>query len=229
MKFSDTLWNGIEDLWQKIRRHPFNEELAAGTLNEDAFRFYLEQDSLYLVDFSRALALLSARFSEPAISRQLLDFSAGALVAERELHQSFLSQYSDARPSRQEPACLLYTQFLLATCALEPVEVAWAALLPCFWIYQRVGKEISEARVLGGPNPYQRWINTYASPEFAMTVTNAVQLCDELSTRNPLQQPRMAEFFRTSTVLEWMFWEGAYRRSVFPLQFRSLASIDGNP
>ena len=58
MKFTESLWNSIEDIYDRILKHPFIQELIDGSLDEEAFRFYVIQDALYLRDYARGLALL---------------------------------------------------------------------------------------------------------------------------------------------------------------------------
>jgi len=54
--FHRNIWESITDIYQAIIQHPFNEELAQGTLPREKFAFYMQQDALYLADFARALA-----------------------------------------------------------------------------------------------------------------------------------------------------------------------------
>ena len=61
-------------------------------------------------------------------------------------------------------AYLGYTSFLINTAHTESVEVAAAAILPCFWIYNEIGKYIKENAVTKN-NPYKKWIDTYADEE----------------------------------------------------------------
>ena len=61
MTFTSQLWKDIEPIYGAIIDHPYNRELAAGTLPPETFHHYLKQDALYLLDFSRALAIVSAR------------------------------------------------------------------------------------------------------------------------------------------------------------------------
>jgi thiaminase/transcriptional activator TenA len=109
----------------------------------------------------------------------------------------------------------LYTQFLLSTASLGDTASALAALLPCFWIYREVGKQVSAKTVIS--NPYHKWIETYSSPEFDLVVNKAIGLCDtyaELS--NKLQRQTMLSAFMKSCQLEWMFWDSAYRLEKWP-------------
>ncbi|MEM7054193.1 MAG: TenA family protein, partial [Pseudomonadota bacterium] len=115
----------------------------------------------------------------------------------------------------KSPACLAYTQFLLATAALEEYPVMVAALLPCFWIYREVGLHI-HARA-ASPNPYQDWIDIYAGEAFSNSVDRAIAMTDEAakSAGEPLRQ-RITEAFVLSSRLEWMFWDSAYRMESWP-------------
>ena len=66
------------------------------------------------------------------------------------------------------PACHHYVSYLIATAYAEPYEVLLGALLPCFWIYAEVGRDI-HARAAPA-NPYQAWIDTYAGEQFHAAV-----------------------------------------------------------
>ncbi len=75
MSFSKSAWTSIEPIYQSILELPFNRELAKGTLAKEKFQFYMKQDSLYLVDFARALAVAASRATTPDDLVLLLDFS----------------------------------------------------------------------------------------------------------------------------------------------------------
>ena len=89
MSFSKSAWQSISSIYNSILTHPFNFELTKGTLSKEIFQFYIKQDSLYLADFARALAISASRASCSEDLVLLLDFSKGAVVAERELHQFY--------------------------------------------------------------------------------------------------------------------------------------------
>ncbi len=48
-------------IWDGLHAHPFLRELASGTLALEKFRFFLEQDNFYLVDYARCLAMGAAK------------------------------------------------------------------------------------------------------------------------------------------------------------------------
>jgi thiaminase (transcriptional activator TenA) len=62
------------------------------------------------------------------------------------------------------------------------------------------------------PNPYQKWIDMYPGEEFLDVVKNSIDLSDRVAKDvNNMQLQQMKEAFITSTRLEWMLWDSAYR------------------
>src|SRR5262245_32070427 len=57
MSFFDRLKANASAEWHAYTHHPFTDAMAAGSLPEGAFRHYLIQDYLFLIEFARAYAL----------------------------------------------------------------------------------------------------------------------------------------------------------------------------
>ena len=210
MSFSESAWKSIESIYKSILEHPFNKELSEGTLDKEKFQFYMKQDSLYLIDFARALAVAASRANNPDDLVLLLDFSKGAIIAERALHKFYFDFYGIKMDVKKSPVCFTYTNFLILNATHCSYEVSVAALLPCFWIYQNVGLHIHKNAA--SQNHYQKWIDMYSGEEFQEVVKNAIDLTDRVSKdANDKQRQQMEEAFVTSTRLEWMFWDSAYR------------------
>lgn len=211
MTFTKDLWDNITRIYEAIIRHPFNRELAEGTLALEKFKFYIQQDALYLVDFSRALAIVGSRALLPGRILDFLDFARDALVVERALHEEYFRRFDVSLDNvEQAPGCFAYTHYLIATASLRSFEEAVAALLPCFWIYREVGMHIVGRSV--PDNPYRLWIDTYAGEPFAAAVRRAIQITDEVASETTeASRKRMTEAFVSSSRLEWMFWDSAYR------------------
>ena len=210
MSFSESAWKAIEPIYKSILKHPFNQELSEGTLSKEKFQFYIKQDSLYLVDFARALAVAASRANNPDDLVLLLDFSKGAIIAERGLHEFYFDFYGIKMDVEKSPGCFTYTNFLISKAIHCSYEESLAALLPCFWIYQEVGLHIHKSAA--AQNPYQKWIDMYSGEEFQDVVKSAIDLTDHVAKdANSQQLQKMEEAFITSTRLEWMFWDSAYQ------------------
>lgn len=215
MNWSESAWKPIEGTYQSILQMPFIEELADGTLPEEKFRFYMAQDSLYLEHFGRALALIAARAHDVKDTLNYLKYAETAIIVENALHESYFRDFGLIDKGTMQPACHHYAHFLKSTAALDAVEIAMAALLPCFWIYKKVGDHICR-RHQSGNNPYQKWIDTYGGEDFADAVEQAVSICDRVASETtPAIRERMTEAFITSSRMEYSFWEAAYHLKVW--------------
>ncbi|RRA99958.1 thiaminase II [Larkinella rosea] len=216
MTFTEHLWKTALPVYEKIQAHPFNQELKTGTLPVETFKFYIYQDSLYLADFARALAVAGTRAGTSEELLAFLQFAQNAILVERALHESYFSEYKIDFSSCKAPGCFAYTNYLLAASAYESYEVAVAALLPCFWIYKKVGDFVYAHQT--APNPYQNWIDAYAGEEFAVAVTKILAIVDRLGEQaSESVRNRMTEAYLTSSRLEYIFWDSAYRRESWPV------------
>src|SRR5206468_10812598 len=90
------------------------------------------------------------------------------------------------------------------------------AVLPCYWIYWEVGRELERA---GSPDPlYTRWIGTYASDEFGDVVRAVIDATNRVAVRlSAAERHAMIRHFVTTSRYEWMLWEMGYGREAWPL------------
>lgn len=219
MTFSEEAWTRIAPLYQEILQMPFNQELAGGTLPREKFIHYMLQDAQYLIHFGKALAITGARAPDPDAIIRFTHSAEACIVVERALHEGFFKTYGistkAALAAKPSPTCSHYINYLLATAHNAPYEVAVAALLPCFWIYGEVGKHLLE--IAAPDNPYQAWIETYADEEFEEGIRKVIKIADSASaSTTPVIRERMLEAFERASLLEWMFWDSAYRLETWP-------------
>jgi thiaminase/transcriptional activator TenA len=218
--FSEHLWSEIEDIYTAILSHRFIAGLTDGTLERDAFRFYVIQDAHYLRAYARALSVAAARSpSEPDIA-MFAQHAAAAIEVERSLHETFFSDFGladeEVASTPMAPTNLAYTSYLLAVAYGGSFPEALGAILPCYWIYWEVGKQLIDH---GSPDPlYQRWIATYGGEQFATIVRAVLALTDRLGPElSPHERNRVAERFVTTSRYEWMFWDMGYRQEQWPI------------
>ena len=91
-----------------------------------------------------------------------------------------------------------------------PFHEGLAAVLPCYWIYWEVGKELQKR---GSQDPdYQRWIAQYASQDFGRVVEHVLEMMNaEAEGLDAPSRDRLTKIFQTSSRYEWMFWDMAWR------------------
>lgn len=215
MSFSQEAWRRNAALYQATLNLPFNQELARGTLGREAFCHYVIQDAHYLEAYGRALAVCAAKASDAVGILQFAAFAQEAVEVERQLHSGFMQQFGITdRQYAETPltaACHHYTSYLLATAWSESYPVVLACLLPCFWIYAEVGKDIYAQSV--PDNPYQAWIDTYAGEEFNESVRRVIAAVDAAAAVAAAETMRkMHAAYTAAAKLEWLFWDSAYHR-----------------
>ena len=219
-RLTEELWASIEDTYAAILRHPFLTGLTAGTLDREAFRFYVVQDAHYLREYARALALLAAKApAEPQI-RMFAGHAAAAIEVERSLHDGFFRDFGmtpeDVAATPLAPTTLAYTSYLLAVCHGGSFPEALGAVLPCYWIYREVGAALLEQ---GSPEPlYRRWIETYAGEEYGEIVEQVLALTDRVGLElGAAERARLIAHFRQTSRYEWMFWDMGFRQEGWPV------------
>lgn len=217
MTRAEELWSEITDVYNAILNHPFIKGLVDGSLEEERFRYYIVQDYHYLKSFSRALAILSAKAPSPEQSLLFAAHVTHAITIERQLHQSFLSEWGinpeDFEPS---PTNLLYTSYITSVVYSRPYYEGVSVVLPCYWIYMEVGREL--LRRGGSANrAYQRWIETYASEEYGRGVRAVIDIINGFRLTEE-QELEVRRHFRIASIFEYMFWDSAYRMERFPFR-----------
>lgn len=223
ISFSQSLWDANQALFQSTLELPFNQELAAGTLSQERFRHYMIQDAHYLVAYGRALAVTAAKSDNAEGVVQFANAANEAVVVERALHGGFMRDFGVSAEqfaaTPLTPACHHYTSFLVSTAWSAPYPVAVAALLPCFWIYAEVGRDIHARSA--SDNPYQAWVDTYASEEFHAAVRGVCATVDRLAEgATESTRAAMRAAYRDAARLEWMFWDSAYQLADWPKSLR---------
>ncbi|MFO7923033.1 MAG: hypothetical protein R6U58_05010 [Bacteroidales bacterium] len=110
----NNFWKAAEPTYQEIIEHPFNQELAKGTLDEEKFRFYLSQDAIYIGEYSRALAALAAKAPSYSLMMEFVSFAKEGLEIERELHDYFMRIFQIKKADRVALSTEAYANFLLS-------------------------------------------------------------------------------------------------------------------
>ena len=202
------LWAAGGVTWHQILDLPFVRALGDGTLDEDLFSFYLDQDALYLRDYSRALATLSARAD---IAEAQVHWAAGAheaIAAESQLHEGWLA--NRARLGGPSPITMGYTNFLRASAAGDDYVVGAAAVLPCYWLYEEVGAVLSSQN--HADHPYAEWLSMYGGEEFAAEVARSLAEVERaFEAASPAQRVRAARAYLSACVYEREFFDQAHR------------------
>jgi len=197
-------WDDVADVRAGIDALAFVRGLGDGTLDRDAFTWYLAQDALYLRDYSRVLAKASRL--APTVEEQAFwaTSAQGSLVAELQLHDGWLPAGTLAE-TPAGPTTTAYLNHLLAAADRGDYGVLVAAVLPCYWLYSDLGSRLLPLAVDG--HPYADWLHTYAAPGFAEATRRAIEIVtSRAATSTPEARQAMWEAYRASSEHELAFF-----------------------
>jgi thiaminase/transcriptional activator TenA len=219
-RFTSVLWADIEHIYDRVLAHPFVRGLRDGSLPRESFRHYITQDAHYLRIYARVLALCAARARHPQDVTMFARHAANAVAAEQDLHESLLADMGfspeAAAAAPIAPTTLAYTSFLLSAAYEGSYPEAVGAVLPCYWLYARVGEHLRSA---GSPDPvYDKWINAYGDPAFQHVTAEVLDATVRLAGESGAVERRlMRERNLTAARYEWMFWDAGYRVEQWPV------------
>eukprot|EP01063_Lacrimia_lanifica_P018145 TRINITY_DN25099_c0_g1_i1.p1 TRINITY_DN25099_c0_g1~~TRINITY_DN25099_c0_g1_i1.p1 ORF type:complete len:234 (+),score=109.93 TRINITY_DN25099_c0_g1_i1:56-757(+) len=219
---TERFWRAAKDVVEKIENHAFLEQLLDGSLELEAFQFYIRQDKLYLGEFGKGLATLAGRSTHMGEAEPLIGFSKNTISVEAAMHSSWMEEWGDSYKYGNHGKarnCELYTSYLVKAATTDNFEVAVAAFCPCFWVYFHVGKYLRS--VQKAPSPvkyYEQWIKMYAGEEFEKSVTDMLKLVEAAADRVGEEvRQKMEDAFVKACKMEWMFWQMGLEKDYWPL------------
>ena len=219
MASSDQLLAAGEAIWDAQIEHPFVVELAEGTLDEDAFRHWVEQDYRYLLDYARVFAIAGTKAADEPTMTHLLGVAHEILDFEMDLHREFAANYDltreDLENVRKAPTCVAYTNFLVRTAHEGSIAEIAAAIYPCGQGYLDVAEHMTDLAT--EDHRYTPFIEKYTSDEFREAVAWMREFVDRTGEQYPGEHEAMREAFLTSARLEHEFWEMAYTQEEWPV------------
>ena len=209
-KKSQILWNASDPVFRSILAHPFIEGLKNESLAENAFKFYILQDSIYLRYFGKILQKISLDSSDPVTSAVFRKHYEASLLVEKGLHESYLKSWNLSRDFvKQSQDNLSYISFLEYTSKYGTMAQRISSVLPCYWIYLEVGKHL--ASTVKPENRFYSWIKTYGANEnYENSVREVISIFDAMNIESG-EMTECISTFRTASVYEYLFWDSACR------------------
>ncbi|PSQ25504.1 thiaminase II [Halobacteriales archaeon QS_9_68_17] len=216
MSFTDDLRGIGAPVWEATLDHPMVRRLGEGTLDEEPFRYWVRQDYVYLIEYSRVFAHGAA--SAPDLERmgtfaELLD---STINTEMDLHREYAADFGidedELEATEPSPTTRAYTDLLVRTADEGTFGDLVAALLPCMWGFNVTGQRLAE-RGVPDHDRYAEWIETYSGEEFTELTTWCKDLMDDVAAEaSERDRERYRDLFRTSARYEYEFWDAAWRQ-----------------
>jgi thiaminase/transcriptional activator TenA len=220
MKFSEMLCKEAEPILKAQYEHPFVKGLANGTLDRDAFRFYMIQDTLYIVEYARTVALAAVLIPDAEEVISMLDTAKETFQIEAMLKKQYFDSLDitmeEAMQAELTPTCKAYVDHLMHYTRHGNLAEAMAAILPCGWIYVEIGRFFTEGKKIDENHPYKSWLETYAVPELKEMTDWWFDILNRAIEGLPSSMiEHVKDIFIKSCRFEWMFWEMAWKKEIW--------------
>jgi thiaminase/transcriptional activator TenA len=211
--------------WRDYVEHPFVHGISRGNLASAVFRYYLEQDYLFLVHFARAYALAAFKADTLDDMRAAAETMRIILDVEMKLHVKYCAGWGLTEEQMaalpEDKANMAYTRFVIERGLAGDALDLHAALAPCVIGYGVIGAALErDPDTLTAGNPYAEWIAMYAGAEYQAIVESATERLDRLWARrgNEARYAPLLETFRAACRLERAFWQMGLDRAAEPRQ-----------
>lgn len=212
MDIFDRLKAAAAPQWSRYVEHAFVQQMGEGSLTESAFRTYLVQDYLFLIQFARAWALAAYKSRLPSDIRAA-QAGLAAILDETELHLRLCARWglskADIEAAPEHQATVAYTRYVLDCGAAGDLLELHVALAPCVIGYAEIGQRLSSGIGNLAAHPYREWIGEYAGDGYQSVAAAARKHLDELAARSMTEQRfvELVGIFAQASRLEADFWQ----------------------
>ena len=217
MALTDDLRSGVGDLWERTVTHPFVMELGDGTLPDEAWEVYFQQDYLFLKPWIALMCGGIVKAPDFDHARPLAAFIHGALGAEEGLFQDYFREMglsaSDVAELRHLPTSHAQSGFLREVARDGSFPEIITTLLGIEWPYVDWARRLAAAGKRPGNRYYQLWIDIHAGRELGDFVAWMRRVLDGAGIGHVAHLQRT---FLTTLRYEYMFWDMAYTGEAWP-------------
>jgi len=214
MNLFERLQADSPDVWSSYVDHEFVRKLGQGDLPLGAFKHYLVQDYLFLIQFARAYAL--AIYKSPSVDDmyRALEGVKAILDVELNLHLELCEEWGldrqsiEAAPEMSQT--MAYTRLVLEAGMAGDLLDLQVALAPCVLGYAEIGKTLAEHhKATLVDNPYRRWIEEYSGDAYQEAAEGFATWMDETARiyLTEARYPRQLKLFEKASALEADFWQ----------------------
>ena len=216
MKLSDTLYEGVIDLWREAADKPFVKEMALGTLDEERFRNYMIQDYLYLLDYTELLQIIL----EQTEDADLAGFLQSVIrETENETFRVHIPHMKKTGIGDEEidnavrlPVITEYTGYMRKMVRENGLLAGLTCLLQCSWLYAYIGEQSAagHSREIEA-SPYRFWFDAYTCKDYTDTNRLWIDVLDrETASVQSNTISLLKEIFRTCASYENRLWDELY-------------------
>ena len=210
IKWSNEIWEKSKRIYGAILEQKFIKELSLGTLDLNHFARYIGQDEIYLKNYYQQMFALAEMMDTPENKELFVSFAKSGMEGENLMHELLINKYNICATVPASEVTTKYNNLIKAGLSSDNRCIALATMLPCMWIYNRVGLQILKTATLEN-NPYKEWILEYGNEEFTHGVNMVIEIIDKWAENvDSDTRDKMNQFFLEAALCEYAFWDYGY-------------------
>lgn len=215
MKLTEILYDSVKDIWDSYNKHPFVQGMENGTLDIEKFKYYMIQDYLYLLDYSKIFALGVVKARDEQTMRIFAGHVNSNLNTEMDIHKKYMERLNineeEIHSTEKSLTNTSYTNYMLWVSQNGDILDLTVSLLSCSWSYKIIADKINKNEKTKDNEFFGEWINGYISEEYAEANDELIELADRLGKNASEEKINyLKEIFINCSKYEYMFWDMAY-------------------
>lgn len=216
MKFIDYLYEKTEDIWQELYNHPFILGLINGDLEVSKFKYYLEEDYIYLWDHVKIFAIGITKTNNKEIIRKFSYLLNNCMENEMAIHRGVMRDFGiDVDEIEKRPSNLTnlsYSNYRISQSLIGGYEEILMVLMACDLgyvnIFRYIDKVNPEAK---NHDVYGKFITGYLDPVYLLYVDGTVDEINEIGMdMTETTRDILIDIFKNCLLYELKFWDMVY-------------------
>lgn len=204
----------VKPHWLSYINHEFVKQIALGTLPPYKYKFFIEQDYLFLTDFGRVHCIAA---SKAPTTKDMENELYVVSVCEREAnhHRTRLTKYFGVNDEayyakiNRGPALQNYARYFIDIAEKGTWSQIILSLTPCGRGYGGALLQVKDI-ICTDSQMYKDWLEVYSSPMCIEGMENYRRVLNEIGAKCPPEQLEyLVKIYADVCELETKFWDAA--------------------
>ena len=102
MTMTERLLEATKEIWDGYNETPFVKGIADGSLDHEKFKYYMIQDYLYLLDYTKVFSIGTAKAKNLDAMRLFAGYTHSILDGEMDIHRAYMTRLGIATEDYSE-------------------------------------------------------------------------------------------------------------------------------
>lgn len=205
----------VKPHWAEYIGHDFVRQVVEGTLAVEKFKFFIEQDYSYLIDYARVHCIAASK--SPTLDDLENELKiVGSVRHEMEEHEIRLREVFCVKDDKyfqsinRGGALNNYSRYLNDIARRGDWQELTISLSPCLMGYGHAVEHFKSHLKIPKGHVFRNWYDTYTSKKYRDAMKKGEQLLDHIAANYPKERiETLVQIFADVCELEIKFWDAA--------------------